>query len=75
MQVHQAIAELADNKASGSGQMTAEHLKHAGPRVAVPLAIVLQVSQRIGLLPHDMLSVTLVPVIMDKLCSPIFMNE
>lgn len=38
-EVYLAISQLADNKASGSDLISAEHLKDAGPKVAVPLAI------------------------------------
>lgn len=38
-EVQQAITQLADHKASGLDQITAEHLKFASPRAAVLLAI------------------------------------
>ena len=61
-----AISQLADSKASGLDNITAEHLKHASPRVAVLLAICFTGLMSHGLLPDSMLSVTLVPVIKDK---------
>ena len=65
-EVLQAISQLADNKASGPDNITAEHLKHASPRVAVLLSICFTGLMSHGLLPDSMLSVTLVPVIKDK---------
>ena len=65
-EVLQAISQLADNKASGPDNITAEHLKHASPRVAVLLSKCFTGLMSHGLLPDSMLSVTLVPVIKDK---------
>ena len=65
-EVHLAISQLADNKASGSDHISAEHLKHAGPRVAALLALCFTAFLSHGILPHSMLLVTLVPVIKDK---------
>ena len=65
-EVRKAIEQLADNKACGADKITAEHLKHASPKVAVLLAICLTGLMTHGILPHSMLSVTLVPVIKDK---------
>ena len=65
-EVHLAISQLADNKASGSDSISAEHLKHAGPRLAVLLALSFTAFMSHGILPNSMLSVTLVPVIKDK---------
>lgn len=66
IEVYQAIGQLTDNKASGSDQITAEHLKLASPKVAVLLAICFTGLMAHGLLPDSLLSVTLVPVIKDK---------
>ncbi len=38
-EVYQAITQPSDNKASGSDQITAEHIKFANPKVAAFLAI------------------------------------
>ena len=65
-EVHHAIKQLADNKASGSDHITAEHLKFATPKVAALLAICFTGLMAHGLLPSSMLAVTLVPVIKDK---------
>ena len=65
-EVQQAITKRADNKASGLDQITAEHLKFASPRAAALPAICFTGFMTHGLLPHSMLSVTLVPVIKDK---------
>ena len=65
-EVHQAIRQLADNKASGRDNITAEHLKLASPRVAALLSICFTGLMTDGILPEAMLIVTLVPVIKDK---------
>ena len=65
-EVYQAIAQLADNKASGSDQISAEHLKLASPKLAILLSICFTSLMYHGLLPESLLSVTLVPVIKDK---------
>ena len=46
--------------------ITAEHLKLAGPRLAVLLSICFTGMMTQGILPDSMLSVVLVPVIKDK---------
>ena len=66
IEVRKAIEQLKDNKASGSDKVTAEHLKHASPKVAVLLAICLTGLLTHGVLPNSMLSVTLVPIVKDK---------
>ncbi|KAK0141236.1 hypothetical protein N1851_021750 [Merluccius polli] len=58
--------QLADNKASGKDNITAEHLQLASPRVAALLSICLTGLMTHGILPDTMLTVTLVPVIKDK---------
>lgn len=65
-EVYQAITQLADNKASGLDQITAEHLKLASPKVAALLAICFTGLMTHGVLPDSMMSVSLVPVIKDK---------
>ena len=65
-EVRKAIEQLKDNKARGSDKITAEHLKHASPKVAVLLAICFTGLLTHGVLPNSLLSVTLVPVIKDK---------
>ena len=50
-EVLHAIVQLADNKASGLDHITAEHLKHASPNVAVLLAKYFTLMSH-GLLPH-----------------------
>ena len=61
-----AIGQLADKKASGLDNITAEHLKLAGPRLAVLLSICFTGMVTHGILPDSMLSVVLVQVIKDK---------
>ena len=65
-EIYLAIKQLSDNKACGMDNITAEHLKLAGPRVAVLLSICLSGLLLHGILPDSMLTVTLVPVIKDK---------
>ena len=65
-EVNQAIGQLADNKACGMDNITAEHLKLASPRVAALLSICFTGMMTHGTLPDSMLTVTLVPVIKDK---------
>lgn len=65
-EVYHVIEQLADNKASGKDNITAEHLKLASPRVAALLSICLTGLMTHGILPDTMLTVTLVPVIKDK---------
>lgn len=65
-EVLQAIAQLADNKESGSDKISAEHLIYASPRAAILLAICVTGFMTHGVLPDSMLSVPLVPVIKDK---------
>lgn len=64
--IHQAIAHLADNKSTGSDRISAEHLKYASPKTAVLLAMCFSGFMAHGFLPDSLLSVTLVPVIKDK---------
>ena len=65
-EVFQAISELADNKACGPDGISAEHIKLASPRAAVLLSICFTGFMCHGVLPGSMLSVTLVPIIKDK---------
>ena len=65
-EVFEAITKLSVNKASGSDQITAEHLRFASPKVAALLAICFTGFMTHGLLPDSMLAVTLVPVIKNK---------
>ena len=65
-EVFNAIGQLSDRKASGLDTITAEHLKLAGPRLAVLLAICFSGLLTHGILPDSLLSVVLVPVIKDK---------
>ena len=51
---------------SGSDHITAEHFKFATPKAAALLSICFTGFMNHGLLPDSMLSVTLVPVIKDK---------
>ena len=61
-----AIQQLADNKACGPDNITAEHLKYASTRVSVLLSLCFTSLMAHGMLPDSMLPVTLVPVIKDK---------
>ena len=65
-EVFQVISELADNKACGPDEISAEHIKLASPRAAVLLAICFTGFMCHGVLPGSMVSVTLVPIIKDK---------
>ena len=65
-EISQAIKQLADGKACGLDNITAEHLKLASPRVAVLLSICFTGLVTHGILPDAMLTVVLVPVIKDK---------
>ena len=65
-EISQAIRQLADSKACGLDNMTAEHLKLTSPRVAVLLSVCLTGLVTHGILPDAMLTVILVPVIKDK---------
>ena len=66
LEVYQAIAQLGDNKVSGSDQVTAEHLELACPKLTALIAICFTGFMTHGLSPDTMPSVTLVPVIKDK---------
>ena len=65
-EVLKAIERLADNKACGHDDITAEHLKLASPRLAAMLAICFTGLMTHGILPDSLLTVILVPVIKDK---------
>jgi hypothetical protein len=65
-EVIKAIGQLADRKACGMDNITSEHLKLAGPRLAVLLSICFSGLVCHGILPDSLMSVILVPVIKDK---------
>lgn len=65
-EVFNAILQLADKKGCGLDNITAEHLKLAGPRLAVLMSICFTGMVTHGTLPESMLSVVLVPVIKDN---------
>lgn len=65
-EVQHAVSQLAESKARGQEQVAAEHLKLAAPRAATLLALGFNGLMTHGILPHSMLTVTLVPVIKDK---------
>ena len=53
-EVYYAVKQLAEQKASGSDHITAEHLKFATPKVAALLAICFTGFMNHGLLPNSM---------------------
>lgn len=61
-----AIGQLADREVCGQDNITAEHLKLAGPRLAVLLSICSTRLVSHGILPDSMMLVILVPIIKDK---------
>ena len=65
-EVLSAIGQLAGKKASGLDNIPAEHLKLAGPMLAVLLSVCFTGMVIHGILPGSMLSVVLLPVIKDK---------
>jgi len=65
-EVDQAISNLTQNKASGSDNISAEHLKYGSKKIPPLLATCLTALLSHNVLPDSMLSVLLVPVIKKK---------
>ena len=65
-EIQKAIINLENNKACGVDHITAEHLKHASPKVIPLLVFCFYGFFKHGILPESMIAVQLVPVIKDK---------
>ena len=66
VEIKSAIESLKGNKASGTDNVFAEHLKHAGAKIHVLLSICFNACMVHGCLPSTMTDTILVPIIKDK---------
>ncbi len=65
-EVCEAICKLDSNKSSGAEKIYAEHLKNASLKIVPLLSICITGLFIHGILPNNIISVNLVPVIKDK---------
>ena len=65
-EVVEAIGSLRDNKATGMDSISGEHLKHSSQRVVFLLSLCFSSLFVHGYMPHDMISVLLIPIVKDK---------
>ena len=66
VEVQNAVKLLKSGRAAGTDRISAEHIKHSGPRMLIIIALFLSVLLVHGTMPNKLLQTILVPIVKDK---------